>query len=111
VQLGHARTASPTAAPFRGALSLTPGSGAVGLMDRAALKDALPQMQVFGALTGEPGGALPICGGGLIREAGESSEAFTARATAGASMAGHLPDNGRGNCAAIHDSQAKLVWR
>ncbi|TVP94580.1 MAG: hypothetical protein EA338_12745 [Roseinatronobacter sp.] len=38
------------------------------------------------ALTGEPGGAVLLGGGGLTREAGESAEAFTARATAGASM-------------------------
>jgi hypothetical protein len=34
------------------------------------------------ALTGEPGGALVLGGGGLIRETGESSETFTARAEA-----------------------------
>ena len=34
------------------------------------------------ALTGEPGGALVQGGGGLTREAGESAEAFTARAEA-----------------------------
>jgi hypothetical protein len=47
------------------------------------------------SLTGEPGGALALGGGGLTREAGESAEAFTARATAGASMALRLPDNRR----------------
>ena len=45
-------------------------------------------------VTGEPGGALMMGGGGLAREACESVEAFTARATAGASMALHLPYNG-----------------
>ena len=34
------------------------------------------------ALTGEPGAALIPGGGGLIREADESAEAFTARAEA-----------------------------
>lgn len=34
------------------------------------------------ALTGEPGGALLMGGRGLTREAGESAEAFTARAKA-----------------------------
>jgi len=47
------------------------------------------------ALNREPGAALLMGGGGLTREAGETAEAFTARATAGASMALHLPDNGR----------------
>lgn len=47
------------------------------------------------ALTGDPGGALVLGGVGLTRDAGESAEAFTARATAGASMAVRLPDNGR----------------
>lgn len=47
------------------------------------------------AVTREPGGALLMGGGGLTREAGETAEAFTTRATAGASMALHLPDNGR----------------
>jgi len=50
---------------------------------------------ICSALTGEPGGALLMGGRGLTREAGESAEAFTARATAGASMAVRLPDNGR----------------
>lgn len=47
------------------------------------------------ALTGEPGGALLMGGGRLTREAGESAEAFTARATVGASHAIHMPENGR----------------
>jgi len=34
------------------------------------------------ALTGEPGAALMLGGGGLTREAGESVEAFTARTEA-----------------------------
>lgn len=34
------------------------------------------------ALTGEPGGALVLGGGGLAREAGEIAESFTARAEA-----------------------------
>ena len=37
---------------------------------------------VCDALTGEPGGALVLGGGGLTREAGETAEAFTARAEA-----------------------------
>jgi hypothetical protein len=47
------------------------------------------------AKTGEPGAALMVGGGGLTREAGESAEAFTARATAGAVVAVYFPDNGR----------------
>ncbi|SEK80817.1 hypothetical protein SAMN05443999_102308 [Roseovarius azorensis] len=47
------------------------------------------------AVTGEPGGALLMGGGGLTREAGECAEAFMARATAGASLAFHLPETGR----------------
>ena len=39
-------------------------------------------IQLCDALTGEPGGALLMDGGGLTREAGESAEAFTARAKA-----------------------------
>lgn len=34
------------------------------------------------AVTGEPGGALLMGGGGLTREPGECAEAFTARAEA-----------------------------
>jgi len=47
------------------------------------------------AKTGEPGAALLVGGGGLTRDAGETAEAFTARATAGAAVAVYLPDNGR----------------
>jgi len=36
-----------------------------------------------------------VAGSGLTRESGETAEAFTAQATAGASLAPHLPDNGR----------------
>jgi hypothetical protein len=36
-----------------------------------------------------------VAGGGFTRESGETAEAFTAQATAGASLAPHLPDNGR----------------
>ncbi len=77
------------AAPFVGALHLTPGSGAVGLMDRAAVKDALPQVQVFDARTAAEfsgrdlkgnmrGGHLPgaalLAHGDLLNEAGLKSE-------------------------------------
>jgi hypothetical protein len=47
------------------------------------------------AETGEPGAALMTGGDSSTREAGEGAEAFTARATAGASLAFRLPDNGR----------------
>tara|TARA_R110002072_G_scaffold297547_1_gene470510 strand:- start:135 stop:395 length:261 start_codon:yes stop_codon:yes gene_type:complete len=50
---------------------------------------------VCDALTGEPSAALLIGGGCLTREAGESAEAFTDRATAGAAMVLNLPDNRR----------------
>jgi len=80
----------PQAAPYNGALSLRPGSGAVGLMDRAALKGALPQVQVFDARTAAEfsggdlkgntrGGHLPgaalLAHGDLLDEAGLKSEA------------------------------------
>jgi hypothetical protein len=39
------------------------------------------------ATTGDPGGALVMGGGGLVREAGETADAFTARASAGPSGA------------------------
>lgn len=45
--------------------------------------------------TSEPMSALIIGGGSILRESGESREAFEARATAGAPAAIHLPDNGR----------------
>ena len=47
------------------------------------------------AVTGEPGGALVMGGGGLVREPSESADAFTARASDGVSGAVYLPDNGR----------------
>jgi hypothetical protein len=48
------------------------------------------------AVTGEAHGAIVTGGGALVRVAGESADAFTARATAGAAMVLRLPDNGRG---------------
>jgi hypothetical protein len=39
------------------------------------------------ATTGEPGGALLMGGGGLVRKPGEAADAFTARASAGPSGA------------------------
>ena len=77
------------AAPFVGALPLSPDSGVVGLMDRVALKDALPQVQVFDTRTeaefsgrdlkGNPrGGHLPgaalLAHGELLNDAGLKSE-------------------------------------
>jgi hypothetical protein len=47
------------------------------------------------ATTGESGAALLMGSGGLVREAGETADAFTARASAGPSGAVYLPDNGR----------------
>jgi hypothetical protein len=47
------------------------------------------------AVTGEPLSALIKGGGTVTREAGESAEAFTARASAGATNAAYLPDNPR----------------
>jgi hypothetical protein len=47
------------------------------------------------ATTGEPGGALLMGGGGLVRKPGEAADAFTARASDGVSGAVYLPDNGR----------------
>ena len=38
-------------APYTGLITLTPGSGAVALMDRDSLKDALSEIQVFDART------------------------------------------------------------
>ena len=79
----------PQPATFGGTLYLTPGSGAVGLMDKAALKDALPQMQVFDARTAAEfsgrvlkgntrGGHLPgaalLAHSDLLDEAGLKSE-------------------------------------
>ena len=45
--------------------------------------------------TGEPLAAILMGGGSLTREDGETAEAFTARAEAGAAAAVFLPDNGR----------------
>lgn len=45
--------------------------------------------------TGEPGAAIIIGGGTIRREPDESREAFEARASAGAPVAIHIPDNGR----------------
>ena len=45
--------------------------------------------------TGEPLAAILMGGGSLTREDGETAEAFTARAEAGAAGAVYLPDNGR----------------
>jgi len=39
------------------------------------------------ATTGEPGAALVMGGGGLVRESGETADAFTARASDGVSGA------------------------
>ena len=47
------------------------------------------------AETGEPLAAMLMGGGSLTREDGETAEAFTARAEAGAAAAVFLPDNGR----------------
>lgn len=47
------------------------------------------------AETGEPSSALIVGGGTIGREPGESREAFEARASAGAPVTIHLPDNGR----------------
>lgn len=47
------------------------------------------------AETGEPLAAMQVGGGTLTREDGETVEAFTARANAGAACAVFLPDNGR----------------
>lgn len=45
--------------------------------------------------TGEPLGAIIMGGGSIRREPDETREAFEARASAGAPVAIHLPDNGR----------------
>lgn len=45
--------------------------------------------------TGEPVAAILRGGGGLTREGGETSEAFTARAKAGKADTVFLPNNGR----------------
>lgn len=45
--------------------------------------------------TGEPLSAMIVGGGSIRREPDESREAFEARASAGAPVAIHLPDNGR----------------
>jgi hypothetical protein len=45
--------------------------------------------------TGEPLSALIKGGGTVTREAGESAEAFTARASAGETNAAYLPENPR----------------
>lgn len=45
--------------------------------------------------TGEPLAAMLMGGGTLTREDGETVEAFTARANAGAACAVFLPDKGR----------------
>lgn len=45
--------------------------------------------------SGEPLAAMLMGGGSLTREDGETAEAFTARAKAGATGAVFLPDNGR----------------
>ena len=53
---------APQVAPCGARLSLAPGLGAVGLMDRAALKDFLPQVQVFDARTVAEFSALDLKG-------------------------------------------------
>jgi hypothetical protein len=45
--------------------------------------------------TGEPLAAMLMGGGNLTRDDGETVDAFTARAQAGAASAVFLPDNGR----------------
>jgi hypothetical protein len=53
------------------------------LEGKQSSNDAGPSViMICDALTGEPGGALVLGGGGLTREAGETAEAFTARAEA-----------------------------
>ena len=47
------------------------------------------------AITGEPLSALIKGGGTVVREADESTEAFTARASAGETNAAYLPENPR----------------
>lgn len=47
------------------------------------------------AETGELSSAMIVGGGSIQRNPGESREAFEARASAGAPVAIHLPDNGR----------------
>ena len=47
------------------------------------------------AVTGESDVALMVGGGSLTREAGETSEAFMARAEASVPRSVFLPDNGR----------------
>lgn len=48
-----------------------------------------------GGLVREPGGALVMAGGGLVREPGKTADVFTARASDGVSFAVYLPGNGR----------------
>jgi thiosulfate/3-mercaptopyruvate sulfurtransferase len=112
----------PHSAPYSGALSLTPSSGAVGLMDRAALKGALPQMQVFDARTAAEfsgldlkgntrGGHLPgaalLAHGDLLDEAGLKSEAEIAAMldkagiTDGKPIVTHCNGGGRAALAAL----------
>jgi thiosulfate/3-mercaptopyruvate sulfurtransferase len=49
--LAALNTLPEQAAPYTGMITLTPGSGAVALMDRDGLKTALPEIQVFDART------------------------------------------------------------
>ena len=56
--------------------------------------------------TGEPMSALVIGRGNISREFNEAREAFEARATAGATAAISLPDNG---CAALASGQEPIM--
>jgi hypothetical protein len=47
----------------------------------------LISVYICDATTGDPGGALVMGGGGLMREPGETADAFTARASDGVSGA------------------------
>lgn len=50
---------------------------------------------ICNALTGESDVAFVVGGGSLTRKAGETSDAFMARAEAGATRRVSMPDNGR----------------
>ncbi len=62
---------------------------------RGAIAPAPSVVFLCAGETGDPLVAMRMGGGHLIREDGESAEAFTARAMGGTSVAIHLPDNGR----------------
>lgn len=76
--------------------------------------DAGPELVFLCDAVDEARAALPMGGGGIVREDGEPAEAFTPRASAGISRAVYRPDNQRNAMAtgrAPEWAQGELVTR